>query len=96
MVVMACVAILALITGTVGAAIKRDWAALRSVGGPLLTLSIILSFGRQIAPAHPFLMAGIVVWCGFSARRTQGLTRWSSALGGLGLAAAYMTGLLLF
>ena len=96
MVVMACIAIVALITGTVGAAINRDPTALKAVGGPLLTLSIILRFGRQIAPAHPFLMAGIVVWCGFSARRTQGLTRGTSALGGLGLAAAYITGLLLF
>jgi len=96
MVVMACIGILALIIGTVGAAIKKDTAALKAVGGPLLALSIILSFGRQIAPAHPFLMASIVLWCAHSARRCHGLTRWSAAMGGLGLATAYVTGLLLF
>jgi len=96
MVVMACIGILSLLVGVIRGALKRNTQTLKTAGGPLLALMIVLSFGRKIAPAHPVLMAGIVLWCAVGARRSQGFTRWATAIGGAGLASAYLTGLLLF
>ena len=96
MVVMACIGILSLVIGVIRGAVKRDSQTQKSAGGPLLTLMIILSFGRKIAPAHPILMSSIVLWCAVGAHRSQGFTRWATGSGGAGLASAYLTGLLLF
>jgi len=96
MVTLACIGLLALLTGTIGAIVGRDKDAGVRIGGPLLILLIVVSLGRRMASVHLPLMSLIVVWIGWNVGRLTGRYRVCAAVGALGLAGALISGVVLF
>jgi hypothetical protein len=97
MIILASAGILALVSGTIGAAIRRDKTALKALGAPLLALMLVLAMGRTIAGAHLPLMGAIVLWIAWNAHRTAaGRYKVCGFIGAAGLAGALVSGLLLF
>ena len=97
MIVLASIAIIALVSGTIGAAIGRQPAALKALGGPLLALTIVVGTGRALAGFHLPLMGGIVLWIALGAHgRLRGGYKICGLIAALGLAGATVAGLLLF
>ena len=97
MIILASAGILALVSGTIGAAIRRNTAALKALGAPLLTLMLVLAMGRTIAGAHLPLMGAIVLWIAWNAHHTTvGAYKVCGFIGAAGLAGSLISGLLLF
>lgn len=96
MVLLASVGILSLATGITRAAVRRDWAEFRALGGPLLWLCVVLAFGRRLADFHLPLMGGVIIAIAWNARTFSGTYRLTAIVGVAGLSGALCAGLLLF
>ena len=96
MVIFACIGMMALITGTLVGAVRKDRSLLRTAGIPLLLLTITLALGKRAQGFHVYIMASIAALTAWGAYKQKTGGRWFPLVGAIGLSGAVCCALLLF